>query len=384
MLHNSSTSNSRPVKARSPERRFLRRLFLFLLPLAVIAAFASGVGLVSGELLPVRSVAWLQTRGKQLLFLPKFSDHLYRLKLEAVLMRRPDAVALGSSRANQWRSAMFRPTSFYNAANSIFVIRDYHRMLEEFGDYAPRVIIFSLDHFAFIPEFESVYRYQSKDDVGPWGSPEQVRIVQKVFAELVRNPTVLWTAPRDGVGLLGLNAMTSGEGFRIDGSYFYGWRVRPDVQESVAGIAMGTQWPVLPASHLDESVKRHFERFAELARRKGIALVGVTMPFAPEVRAAMEQSSRYEAWRQFESDETREWIRGQGVIYFDFGKLESFGGSPDEFVDPFHPSEPAYVRMLISMLADDKFRALFPNIDVGELKNRLTGATRLEAYSNAF
>lgn len=384
MLRNSSISNSRPVKAKSPERRFLRRLFLFLLPLAVIAALAGGIGLVSGELLPVRSVAWLQTRGKQLLFLPRFSDHLYRLKLEAARMRRPDALALGSSRANQWRSAMFQPTSFYNAANSIFVIRDYHRMLEEFGDYAPRVIIFSLDHFAFIPAFEHVYRYQSKDDIGPWDSPEQIRIIHKLFSDLVRNPAVLWTAPRDGVGALGLNAMTSGEGFRIDGSYFYGGRRPPDVQESVAGVAKGTQWPVLPASQLDESIKRHFERFAELARRKGIALVGVTMPFAPEVRAAMEQSSQYQAWRQFESDETREWIRRQGVIYFDFGKLESFDGRPDEFVDPFHPSEPAYVRMLISMLADDKFRALFPSIDIGNLKTRLSGATRLQAYSDAF
>jgi hypothetical protein len=372
------------VEATNPERRFLRRLVLFLLPLALIAALGAGIVVVSGELLPVRKVAWLQMRGKQVLFLPKFSDHLYRLKLEAVLMRRPDALALGSSRANQWRSAMFRPTSFYNAANSIFLMRDYHRMIEDFGDFAPRVIIFSFDHFAFIPAYEYVYRYQSRDDVGPWGSPEQIRITQKTLSEFVRNPMLLWTATRAGVGTLGLNAIITGEGFRNDGSYFYGARAPVDVQESVAGIAMGTQWPVPPAAHLDESVKRHFERFAELARRKGIALVAVTTPFAPEVRAAMEQSSRYQAWRQFESDETKEWVRKQGVIYFDFGKLESFGGRSDEFVDPFHPSEPAYIRMLIAMLANDGFRALFPDIEFNDLKNRLEGATRLEAYDKPF
>lgn len=74
MLSSSSTSSSRPLLTRSPERRFLGGLFLFLLPLVVIAVLGTGIGLVSGELLPVRVVAWLQTRGKPFVFLPKFSE----------------------------------------------------------------------------------------------------------------------------------------------------------------------------------------------------------------------------------------------------------------------------------------------------------------------
>lgn len=384
MHSSSSISNSRPARARSPERHFLGRLFLFLLPLAVIAVLGTGVGLLSGELLPVRVVAWLQTCGKPLVFLAKFSDHSYRFKLDAVLRQKPDALALGSSRANQWRSAMFRPTSFYNAANAIFVMRDFHRMLEEFGDFAPRVIIFSIDYFTFVPAFEKVYRHQSREDLGALGSPEQIRITQKVFAELMRDPKALWSPPRDGVWALGMSAIKTGVGFRLDGSYHYGGLNPVRGQDTVAAIAAGTQWPLPPASRLEESSRGEFERFADLARKKGIALVGVTTPFVPEVRAAMEQSPLYQAWRQFESDETKEWIRQQGVIYFDFSKLESFGGRPDEFADPFHPSEPAYIRMLISMLGNDRFRALFPNIDIGSLQERLKSATRLEAYGNEF
>lgn len=384
MLSSSSTSSSRPLLTRSPERRFLGGLFLFLLPLVVIAVLGTGIGLVSGELLPVRVVAWLQTRGKPFVFLPKFSDHSYRFKLDAVLRQRPDAIAFGSSRANQWRSAMFRPTNFYNAANAIFVMRDLHRMLEEFGDFAPRVIIFTMDYFTFVPAFEKVYRHQSREDLGSWGSPEQIRITQKLLGELMRDPKAFWSPPRDGVWALGMSAIKTGVGFRLDGSYHYGGLDPVRGQDTVAAIAAGTQWPVPPASHLEESSRLDFERFTDLARRKGIVLVGVTMPFVPEVRAAMQQSPLYEAWRQFESDETKEWIRQQGVIYFDFSKLESFGGRPDEFADPFHPSEPAYIRMLISMLGNDRFRALFPNIDIGGLQERLKSATRLEAYRNEF
>lgn len=384
MLSSSSISSSSPVRTSSPERRFLRRLSLFLLPVALIAALGGGIGLASGELLPVRLVAWLQARGKPFVFLPQLSDHMYRFKLEAALRQRPDALALGSSRANQWRRAMFRPGSFHNSANAIFVMRDYRRMLEEFGDYAPRVILFSLDYFNFVPAFEWVYRYQSRDDLGALGSPEQIRIMQGVFAELARNPSVLFRPLRHDVPTWGLSAIKTGSGFRLDGSYDYAGIKVADGQETVAEIAAGTQWPLKPASRLEESLKAEFERFTQLARSKGIALVGLTMPFMPEVRAAMEQSRHYDAWRQFESDETKAWIRQQGVIYYDFGKLESFGGRPDEFADPFHPSEPAYIRMLISMLGDDKFRTLFPDIDIGGLKQRLMHATRLDVYRSEF
>jgi hypothetical protein len=64
--------------------------------------------------------------------------------------------------------------------------------------------------------------------------------------------------------------------------------------------------------------------------------------------------------------------------------MESFAGKADEFADPFHPSEPAYVRMLLAMLDDDRFRALFPDIDAKSLKERLAQATRFEAYRNDF
>ena len=380
MSSSSFISSSRPV---SPARRFLRQLSLFLLPLTVIAILGTGIALLCGELLPVRVVAWLQTRGKPFVFLPQLSDHTFRFKLEVILRRRPETLALGSSRANQWRSAMFRPTDFYNAANAIFAVRDFHRMLEEFGDFTPRVIIFSLDYFTFVPAFEWVYRFQSKSDLGGWGSPEQIRIVQGVYAELVRNPGVPW-ASHNGVPSLGLAAIRTGVGYRLDGSYHYGPRDPVHGESTVAAIEAGKQWPIVPATRLDDALLRDFERFTDLARRKGIALVGITMPFVPEVRAAMERSPLYQAWRQFESPETKEWIRKQGVIYFDFSKLESFGGRPSEFVDPFHPSEPAYIRMLLSMLADDKFRTLFPGLDARDLEERLKHATVLDAYGNEF
>ena len=222
----------------NPAGRFVLRLTLFLLPLAAVAIPGAAISYLSGELLPVSAVAWLQTRGTPFTFLAKLSDHSYRLKVEAVLRRKPEAIAMGSSRANQWRSAMFRPTPFYNAANAVFVVRDFRRMLEEFGDFSPRVILFSFDYFTFVPAFETSYLPQSRTEVGGWASPEQIRIIQGVLDDLVKTRSFPWPS-HNAAPALGLSAIRTGVGFRLDGSYNYGSRTFDDGTSSLSAIEAG-------------------------------------------------------------------------------------------------------------------------------------------------
>jgi hypothetical protein len=42
-------------------------------------------------------------------------------------------------------------------------------------------------------------------------------------------------------------------------------------------------------SHLGERQRQELQQFATLAKAKGITLIGVTMPFAPEVVRALER-----------------------------------------------------------------------------------------------
>lgn len=65
-------------------------------------------------------------------------------------------------------------------------------------------------------------------------------------------------------------------------------------------------------------------------------------------------------------------------------EYQSFGGTGDEFVDPFHPSEPAYIRMLLTMLRNPEFRSVFPKMNADELANRLRGSSRFESFRNEF
>lgn len=73
-----------------------------------------------------------------------------------------------------------------------------------------------------------------------------------------------------------------------------------------------------------------------------------------------------------------------GIHYFNVTDLSSFDGRDDEFVDAFHPSEPACIRMLITMLRDPAVRALLPGVDAAALGRLLASATSLEAVRNQF
>ena len=376
---------------RQAARTFCKRLVVFFGPFLAVAVLATSVLIGTGEMIPVRFVAWLQTFNRPFVFLPKFSDHIYKLKQEAIRLRKPQILVLGSSRSNQWRSAMFQPEKFYNGGNAIYLMRDFSRILEQFGDYAPRVINFSIDYFTFTDAWEEVYKGQSRDDIGALGSAECIKILSSLASEIVVDPKSLLPFRTDGiygVYAMGLYATQTGTGARIDGSYQYGHAIRGfpqiSVQSAVDSIRQGSQWPVLPGSHLGERQRQELQRFASLAKAKGISLIGITMPFAPEVVRALDESPRHEVWRNFLSDETRKWLQDIGILYFDFTRLERFGGKRDEFVDPFHPSEPAYIRMLLTMLGNPKVRSVFPKMDADDLKNHLRGSSRLEAFRNEF
>jgi hypothetical protein len=182
-------------------------------------------------------------------------------------------------------------------------------------------------------------------------------------------------------------AAHTGTGFRIDGSLQYGGIIRGEpavsLENAIARVSRG-QHPFPPGDKIDEDQRRAFEQFVELAHKKNIALVGISMAYDPLLVRALDNSTQHDIWKEFQTPEFADWIRRHGVLYFNFTQLESFSGKADEFVDPMHPSEPAYLRMLLTMLRDPGFRTLFPALDSTEIEKRLGGASRLEVYRNEF
>jgi hypothetical protein len=393
MASSSSTLSSESGSCVLPARDLFRRLAWFVAPYCTVAVVLALLVLRTGELLPARFVAWLMNGPVTFVYLDEFSDHSFQFKLESTRLRRPEVLAIGGSRMNQWRSAMFKPYEFFNASNCLYTQHDYRRFLEGLGDYAPRVLVFSLDFYTFNPDYDAFFERVSFSDMDGFGSSEQTGIARRLFGRARADPTVLLPTQREplhGVPALGLHAAETGTGFRRDGSYQYGAVIlgRPDsgaasIDNAVARVDNGSV-PLLRAAHLDQDRRRELERFAAAARQKGIKLVAITMPYTPRVKQALDRSSQHGIWREFQNDETARWIRQQGVIYFNFSDLESFGGKPDEFVDPFHPSETAYSRMLQVMLQNPDFAAILPGVSRESIEQRMDKATQFEVYFNEF
>ncbi len=375
--------------------RLWRRLVIFAAPYLAIGLLLFLSLLYSGEFLPVRYVAWLQSKGVQFLYLPAASDHNFKLKLEAARLIRPEVLVIGPSRANQFRSAMFKPMSFYNAGNSVYVLRDYQRFLEEMGTPLPRVVIFSLDFYYFNNAWDAgIGENISYDDVAGWGTAEHRTMLSQYVRFVKRNPLLLLpfqTDPYSGVPALGLQATQRGKGFRRDGSIQYGDLLRGDlanaginpVSVDAKRIDVGRR-PFLFGDKLDSERLQDLDRLAKFARSHGVTLVGITMPYAPEIVTAMDKSPRHEIWREFLSSQTAQWFSSLGIVYFDFTRLESFSGRADEFVDGLHASESGVLRMLVAMMRKPEFSHLLPGVGRRDLELKLQSATPLEAYKNDF
>jgi hypothetical protein len=378
------------VRGAGQGARFGVRLTWFLVPIVLLGIVAGAIVFLSGELLPVRMVAKLQDYGRPFIYLAQFSDHTYWLKVEATRIKKPEILVIGASRSNQWRSAMFQPAIFYNAGNCVYTQRDYRRMLEDIGDNAPRVIIFSIDFYTFNDAWDPTFGMVSYDDLSGWGTGEQKKILRDFISQARSEPKSLARVPVEpvyGFPAVGLMASGTGIGTRIDGSYQYGARILGKqgvtLESAIERTVIGRK-PFQFGARIDQAQRDEFERFVKLAQSKGITLIGVTMPFAPAVVDALNRSPKHAIWREFQSPEFAEWIERQGVAYFNFTNLGSFGGRPEEFVDPFHPSEPAYVRILLTMLVNPKVRAILPEIDVSALRKRLAESSDLESYRNDF
>lgn len=378
-----TSSNAAALTTHGEQRDFYRRLALFAAPYAVVLLVATSVLALSGEIIPASWVARLQVHGFELLYLPAFTDHNYQLKLQAARSLRPDVLVIGGSRMNQFRRRMFGTTSSYNACQVLYGQQDYRRFLEDLGDRTPKTIIFSLDFYTFNSDYSDIFRHVSYGDLSLWRGREFAVILHG----FIQDPQLLGflVPPRDpvsGSAALGFQAARNGNGFRNDGSYQYGLVLRGMPNSGAVSRSAGVDRvrkgapPFIPAAHLGANARAELKLFADEAKRKGIHLIAVTTPLAPDVVEALDASAELGAWREFNSPEFADWVASLGIKHFNFGRVESFSGRKGEFMDAFHGSETAYDRMMLYMLSDPVFRALVPGADSASIEAHIPPVER--------
>ena len=344
----------------------LRRLALFLSPLLLVLLAPVFVLWRSGELLalqPQRVASIQQAAPSLLLYGPAFSNCTKLYKLEGARMAAADVLVLGTSRSMQIRSGLFHPdTRFYNAgggASRVGHFRDFLSGLS--ADQQPKLMLVSLDQWFFNGRTEAYPEASFAQSVSRCSNA--LNLVQSSWADIYRDLASgrvhLVSSPHPSY--IGLNAQVQSNGFRNDGSYFYG-RITAErdnpaayedfhFQQTYRRMADGTG-RFEPASEPDPRLLQELGRFLDEAKRRGIHVIGFIPPFAPSVDDAMARSGRYTYIpRLFPAIEPI--FRARGFTAMDFTDRRQIGIDDGGVVDGVHAPERAQSPRLSALLDAD-------------------------------
>lgn len=356
---------------------------MFLFPIVVFLGPAFIYLRAAGELLDYGEII-RRNQDEGALVGMAYSNPIHTLKSRIVVRRKPEVIALGTSRVMQVRDYFFtEPKTFYNCGGSIHKIGDLTAFLNSIEGSTPKVLILCLDQNFFNEGWDDLkgghidYAWLGRS-LG-----RKFTICSRDFYKDVSRKKIslksLTISRADHVGLTGNIHL---EGYREDGSYRYRRsfafptqspeaRLRPAVELVRAG---GGDGRFMQAESINDLAVEELDRFLMECKHLGIHVVSFLPPYAHIVYEELVKfRTHYPYILQLES-ELRPTFTKHGYRLFDFTDLNSFGGSDAEMQDSIHGFETALLRILIELNRGDPLLKRYA--DVMKLDSMLE-----EAYS---
>jgi hypothetical protein len=377
--------------------RFL--VFVAVLPPALLAVAFFAVGWKVAAIGPPRSLAQSQQENPKLILEPTGGISQYAAyKLARIKELQPDIIYVGQSRCSQFRSAMFKPYSFYNACLTSWTLDQVREFIERMAAVAkPSIVIVELDYFMFTKEYKAAWTINGTMDFEPdtfvTGINATLSLAEAHPRDLLASlvyPKVV-TDLDTGFQLSGFDSIRAKKGFRFDGSYLYPPlyrvggidRMEDAVRKFIASVHGGTG--------LDPRQVEALSRLAATASKVGVKLVGIQLPIYASAVAYLDTDPAYHpyagVWRAFQSDETRQMLERLGITFFDMVRLPE-NGEARNFVDPSHPSEIGALHGLLAISSDPRFKSAFPLINPERLRSEYEDATKsdriFDVYADRF
>lgn len=346
--------------------QFWLKLALFLLPFAAVFLLLTGMLVYVGESMPLGMVAALQQQRDDVLYRPQYGNRDQQFKALSVNLRRPEVLALGSSRILQFRAAFFdkNPDAFYNAAAPAWRLPQVSRLLHSITpDAMPRVLILAIDP----PWFNDAY----EGDIFPSDltDTENILLADRSFAQDVLTGKnfaangidlgryLRRDEPGGSGGLaLGLRAIRDGHGFRSDGSEQYGdflvaGFLHPSfmLDNHLMWMRNGEQMYVY-GDTVSETALAELAALLDFAAAHDIQVIGFLPSYAPDLWARMMRRGNHR-YIEALTPRLREIFAARGMPFFDFSDGLSVDTPDAEFFDGWHASELGNLRLYLKMLA---------------------------------
>lgn len=362
---------------RKDHKVFVFKVLIYLSPFILVYAFPALVLFKSGEFVSVANVTSRQMKSeKNVLVGFAYSNPDKELKLFRVLEQGPRVIVLGSSRVMQFRSKFFKSSvNFYNAGGAVSRVEH----LEQFVDMipeeqTPEVIILGLDQFFFNPNWhspDSEALPESSVHIANNGS-RPMQLVQgsysKIYTDYFRDKKYALGDILSNKQHIGLNAIVNENGFRNDGSYYYGMTIKhpekaSDYQfkDTLSRIAAGEKRFEYGQEVSEISIGK-LRGFLEECRRRNIYLVTFLPPYAHsayEKMMSMEDSYLY--LKKLEPSLSSIFSE-YGYSLYNFSDVTWTGSNDAEMIDGFHGSEKTCLDLYIKVLEDHTKLQNYSNI----------------------
>ncbi|BAM88530.1 conserved exported hypothetical protein [Bradyrhizobium oligotrophicum S58] len=368
-----------PQPHHSPPPNPTRRYVTTVLAASALAGYLPPVGLLHaarpfGAAMRLQDLAESQRDHPEQIVLPFDLRYNAAFKLARLEQERPEVIWISTSRAGTFHAALFAPYRFYNLSFTAWTTSQTVDLFDRATRrLRPRVAILSLDHFLFADRWEEWFGTARRMHYDH--SLTYIRSSLLDFARTAtRHPATFRNYLNAPSAFIGTQSIFREEGFRSDGSYLYSPGHIADARLHYMNAE--TLAETLPrAAGVSPWLKQPIARLAEIARSRGVKLVGVQLPF---IRAGIDLLDRdqngphgFGAWREFAADETREWLRKLGISFFDLARLP-MADETTSFVDAYHLADTGAARVMLHLLNDPEFRNYLPSMDPTKIQNSLS------------
>lgn len=307
------------------------------------------------------------------LYRSAFVDDIGFLKRGIAAKKKPDIIAMGSSRVWQFREGFFKDASFYTMGEPMSSMDTMDKVFENIvREYVPKIVIINVDWWWLNPNSS----HHMRDNVFGEGRVvvERFYLYNSLYKEIINNSSVREQLIhpelhlRDLIGnrpTIGLWAATKSEGVRSDGSYQAGEVIlHPKTTEekfqNIYQKIEDGEPRFEPADHIDEQELLKLTALIKKIQGRGSHVVVFLPPFPDAVYQSFMQSEGHRSFMiQFEQS-VKNLCMEQGVSFFDFSNMAWIGAPDEEAIDGIHPGERTYGRIALQFANDE---VLAPHIN---------------------
>jgi hypothetical protein len=382
-----ATNQSR-VHDRQESRRefqaFAWRSLIFVAPILLVTLVIEAELWHSGETWPIpRVIAFQEKHPRSFFGRLVIGESIDRYKFLQVLQKRPQILVLGSSRMRQFRSEAFgrQAAAFYNGGGMVHCLEDLRDFVERLPpDATPKIVILGIDFWWLNANETKMFGARERFRVGV---EEDVAMKWQAhvhaIAGYLRRPDLFVKAVRATFGsrrnsnAIGLQAVTLGEGFRVDGSKLIDvtvpttaeeWRRRFPPDEFFYNEVNHSHRPFAYTACVSPQRLQFLRQTLLEMQQRGIFVIGYNPPVISAVARAMQDTpGQKDFWRDYHQ-QVPELFRSLDLPFFDFATPQEVGLDDRYMRDWCHTHDTIDLKVLRHFCDNPKIRALFPEVPV--------------------